>query len=224
MGNKFLFSPDEVKWISDLSVGKWQAIRSLVVETAPYNLKNREKAMREAYAVLIGCKAKFWLTGGSLLGAIRDNDFIPWDDDIDIDMMEENFIPLMHQLKERLINAGFIVRLSDTKKFPKMSFFKYGQKISLGSLRKSGRWRTRPNHVYPAGCFHADDKIEFKGLKFLVPSPVEVYLEHCYKNWKVPVKSSIDLDWEKESRYKKKILPGFRRNLRRIKQKINSGW
>jgi hypothetical protein len=224
MGNKFLFSPDEIKRISDLPIGKWQAIRSLVVETEPYNLKNREKAMKEAYDVLTGCGAKFWLTGGSLLGAIRDNDFIPWDDDIDIDMMEEHFIPLMHQLKERLINAGFIVRLSDTKKFPKMSFFKYGPKISVGALHKSGRWMTRPNHVYPARCFYADETIIFKGLKFLVPSPVEAYLEHCYKDWRVPMKSSVDTDWEKESRYKNKILPGLRRNLCRIKQKINSSW
>lgn len=224
MKNKFLFSPDEIKRLSDMSVHEWQALRSLVVETAPYDLKNREKAMKEAYSVLTGLGAKFWLTGGSLLGAVRDNDFIPWDDDIDMDMLEEHFIPLMYQLKESLVSAGFIVRLSAAKKFPKISFFKYGQKISIGALRKSGRWLTRPKHVYPAKCFYTDGTIMFKGLKFLVPYPAEAYLEHCYKNWKTPMRSNVDTDWERESRYKKNILSGVRSNLCRIKRKINSKW
>lgn len=60
------------------------------------------KLLREVDRICEKYGLNYSLSGGTLLGAIRHKDFIPWDDDIDLDLKRDDFNKLISVLPDEL--------------------------------------------------------------------------------------------------------------------------
>ena len=111
----------------------------------------------------------FYLIDGTLLGAIRDKDFIDNDNDTDIRIFYNDIPKLLHCVPELIEHGLEPLRISDNE----ISFVKNNEYIDIEFLKEKTRFT---NHF---------DKINFCETEFNIPSNVEEYLTLCYGNWRV---------------------------------------
>jgi hypothetical protein len=70
-----------------------------------YCNKKVDKNFIEVINMLNNNKINYWLCHGTLLGVIRDKNLIPWDNDIDIAVLETNFN--IKKINYLMLNRGF---------------------------------------------------------------------------------------------------------------------
>ena len=94
--------------------------------------------LKELIRVMELLNIKYYFVHGSLLGAIRDNEFIAEDEDIDIAIFREDYNKLMYH-GQALMSSEFFLQNSANDQFP----------LSFGKMRKNDTAFIQPvlNHV-----------------------------------------------------------------------------
>ncbi|MBC8280442.1 MAG: LicD family protein [Chloroflexi bacterium] len=147
--------------------------------------------LAEAKEILDSLGVPFFLRQGTCLGAVRDQAFIPWDDDIDLGsviglngLTEDMLDPVFDAFRDR----GYFVNVDGNDRW-----------IAAGMMKSSTRvdltfFHIIDNHIFhfpfiwiPARLFANLKEIEFMGGKYPVPNPPEEYLQTKYgPNWITP--------------------------------------
>ncbi|MDA7476477.1 LicD family protein [Candidatus Pelagibacter ubique] len=155
------------------------------------------------YEFLIICnlldelKIEYFLNTGILLGAIRNNGFIPWDWDAELSVYSENVINKFDNLVKKIIKSGFkIEKYYKEQSRLKIDFFgKLPSDVNAYTIQ--GWNHDKKKKIFWRNSFKIPDhfiinakKIKLFNKYHFAPYPVEDYLEYKYGNWRKPIKTS----------------------------------
>ena len=150
------------------------------------NSKKRDFFFREIIKVLNkNFKGNFFLASGTLLGYARNNDFIDWDDNIDLCFYyNDSSVEQLKKLQKILINKKFISRLFTKKNYFLLSIYKYGYCLDFCSVHKHNGFFYSNWAKFPERFGIQLKKINFKGVKVYIPLDYINYLNYIYGDWK----------------------------------------
>lgn len=156
-----------------------------VTEHAQYNITHLGELPLKHETLIEGCKhlkGKWFISDGTLLGFVRENDFIPKDTDIDVAVMGFEDISLPFDLirtsywEGKQMQQAYIDRKTNTI----FDIYFYYPDIIEGKWTTVGGYGKLPLSEYEITT------IETKYGVFNAPDPQEKYLEERYGDWKTP--------------------------------------
>ena len=155
------------------------------------------KISKENLEILNGILQKtnciYGLIFGTLLGAIREGNFIEHDEDVDIYMLSEfktDLLRLLPFLREKGIE---LIRFEDNL----ISVMRNNEYIDIYFFEPQRKWYFKKLRVhdnkYEMDAISLENpiKVLFLGMNIPIPSNARKLLRKTYgKNWKVPIKNS----------------------------------
>ena len=142
--------------------------------------------LKDLVPLLDGKGLRFGPFLGTLLGIVRENDFIAWDEDIDLYVLEEDE-PKLQECLWTLREHGFeLVRYDKRGLYSVMRNDEY---IDLYLLRKISEDIRYDNGLAFLFDRYVTDRIDydFKGVTLQIPRDYDGYLTLQYGDWRTPV-------------------------------------
>lgn len=141
---------------------------------------------------------KYWADGGTLLGAVRENNIIDHDDDADICLFEDDFVKLV-KIYENDPNYHIVPGNTDENYF--INKFKIRgidkvwidifivEKLPNNIIRYKYK---KHQQIWPDFYYKEEEvfpivKTKFADFEINIPNNPIPYLERGYKDWKTPV-------------------------------------
>lgn len=147
------------------------------------------------HSVIEGEDVRYGLMYGTLLGAIREQNFIEHDEDIDLYLLEEDrekFLRLLPEFKEKgleLIRVqynGDLISLMRDDEYIDIYVYKQTTRFGFMKMRISGN-----AYILKAKYLENSILYDFLGMKIPIPSQPRKVLELLYgPTWETPIKNS----------------------------------
>jgi phosphorylcholine metabolism protein LicD len=159
--------------------------------------------MSDTHKIFKECNVDYFAESGTLLGAIRHHDLIPWDDDLDIGIFEKDMEIVAKNVLPKLSKLGYTVHLSgDIMKvvIPDMSIIekkynrlwgspcldifvhtKVGDKYVYNSLNHRTRWENA--YIYASEMFPLRE-YKFGSITIKGPKNGLGYCDRLYPDWR----------------------------------------
>lgn len=172
------------------------ALQRTYSDARPIDPAISKEMLKEAKEIMGRLGVVFFLRQGTCLGAIRDNDLIPWDDDLDLGSVI-GFNGLSETSIDRVVAAfrdhGYFAKVDRNDHYIGAAMIKSSIRLDWSCY-----WVIDdsifhyPGIRFPIHLFTELKEIDFLGEKFLVPDPPEEYLRIKYgPSWMTPKR----LEW-----------------------------
>lgn len=160
--------------------------------TPPCCLSNLRKTAKHVFNCLDDAGARYWLDGGSLLGAMRNGDVLPWDHDVDIGVYRDDLQRSMWLRKARnkpvIDSKGFVWEKATEGNFYRVHYSKVNRMhvnifpfyVKNGTMSKDNWFTSHKNMEFPDRFLHPMSSIEFLGRHVPSPNNLRDFLEMKY--------------------------------------------
>lgn len=160
--------------------------------TPPCCLAGLRKVAHHVFEKLEEVGIRFWLEGGSLLGAMRNGDILPWDHQVDVGVNRDDLgrSPWLVKAQNKPVtdHHGFVWEKATEGEFFKVQYSKVNRlHVNLlpfyatnGTMMRDA-WFLK-NRDFPEQFLHPMSSIEFAGRQVPSPNNIRDFLEIKYYN------------------------------------------